>query len=617
MTQAADIERFFRLKGPVRDVELSLPLREGVNPVGSDPSNHLILDQDGVSRAHALLVVEPGRLLVVDLDSKNGTFVNSRRVRQAEISTGDTVGFGPVELRLEELHPEDARLAVELPAAAADRQRGPQDPDTTLTARRERDDRLQRWLGLVGGFLERLRGAPGGDAGSALSLLTEALGAEGACVLDLSGTNPAILSSCGEIDPSALDQIAGAWHRQPRRPEPRHVFATRQAATGVLSRNSESPRCLLVCGDFADRKRSEPLLATLLDLYLHLRPATPPTARQAPAASLPEVRFPPAYVPGVSAAMAAVYARMRPVLHSDVPVLIVGETGVGKELLARSLHLSSLRRSGPMVAVNCAAIPAELLESELFGIGDRVATGVAGRRGVFEQAAGGTLFLDEIAEMPVELHVKLLRVLEDRELRPLGERPRPIDVRVLAATNADLGAQVEAGRFRRDLYFRIAGYVLEIPPLRRRREDVPVLVEGFLRRFCAEVGKPVRGVTVRALRALVARDWPGNVRELEHEVRRLVYLCAPNQAIEASMLESPAEKTPVPSPAATATAPSAASGELDLDLKSIEQRVIREALRRARGNQVRAAKLLGVSRHVLRRKIDRYELHDWFAEPKS
>jgi two-component system response regulator HupR/HoxA len=144
-----------------------------------------------------------------------------------------------------------------------------------------------------------------------------------------------------------------------------------------------------------------------------------------------------------------------------------------------------------------------------------------------------------------------------------------------------------------------------------------VLVEGFLRRFCAEVGKPVRGVTVRALRALVARDWPGNVRELEHEVRRLVYLCAPNQAIEASMLESPAEKTPVPSPAATATAPSAASGELDLDLKSIEQRVIREALRRARGNQVRAAKLLGVSRHVLRRKIDRYELHDWFAEPKS
>jgi two-component system response regulator HupR/HoxA len=308
---------------------------------------------------------------------------------------------------------------------------------------------------------------------------------------------------------------------------------------------------------------------------------------------------------------------MRPVLHSDVPVLIVGETGVGKELLARSLHLSSLRRSGPMVAVNCAAIPAELLESELFGIGDRVATGVAGRRGVFEQAAGGTLFLDEIAEMPVELQVKLLRVLEDRELRPLGERPRPIDVRVLAATNADLGAQVEAGRFRRDLYFRIAGYVLEIPPLRRRREDVPVLVEGFLRRFCAEVGKPVRGVTVRALRALVARDWPGNVRELEHEVRRLVYLCAPNQAIEASMLESPAEKTPVPSPAATATAPSAASGELDLDLKSIEQRVIREALRRARGNQVRAAKLLGVSRHVLRRKIDRYELHDWFAEPKS
>ena len=334
--------------------------------------------------------------------------------------------------------------------------------------------------------------------------------------------------------------------------------------------------------------------------------------------------FPPGYVIGRSPAMRSLYAQMQPLVQGDLPVLILGDTGVGKEFLATILHLSSRRRDGPFVAINCAAIPADLLESELFGIERGVATGVSARAGKFHQARGGTVFLDEIGDMSAELQAKLLRALQEKEIQPVGGKAITTDVRVVAATNTDLKARIEAGAFRRDLYYRLAGATLPVPTLAQRREDVPALAEHFLRAAAREAGKSIRGVTVKALRTLQDHPWPGNVRELEHEVGRLVYLCGNSQAIDSSMLspeilEGAAGRSrdgaPRPvsvgersgsasTPTGDAVPPEAAS----FNLAELEKQAIERALTATGGVQVQAARLLGISRDALRRRIERYGL---------
>ena len=621
--RVANPQRTFRLKGRIRGVELSQLLAVGMTAVGSHPDSQLMLDHDGVSRHHAVVLVEPDRILLVDQNSKNGTFVNARRVRRAELAVGDTVGFGPAELRLEEVHPEDARLAVELPEPQPPRREAQREPESTVAAAGPRRDRLSRWLRLVSRFVEQLRRSPSRHAAAALAELAHELEAEGCGLFELGGEVPAALSTWGEIEPASLAAIAEAWDATAERSATEVRFVTRPQATACVSFTSQTAFGLIVCGDFASREHCAPLLEALLALCVHFRPRGLDRLASAGASGVPEVVFPPQTIVGVSPAMSALYSQMRPLVQGDLPVLIVGETGVGKELIARSLHLSSPSSAGPFVAINCAAIPAELLEAELFGIGRRVATGVDARRGLFEEAIGGTLFLDEVGEMPEHLQVKLLRVLEEKRLRPVGGQPIELDVRILAATSADL----EATGFRRDLFFRLAGFVLRIPPLRQRREDIPILVEGFLRRYASEIGKPVRGITVRALRALREHDWPGNVRQLEHEIRRLVYLCPPQQAIESSYLAAisrgsgclattTTQVSAMPGRGAGEAADdrngedwaSAVSREPSLDLKQLERQVVLEALKRAGGNQVRAAKLIGLSRHGLRRRIERYRL---------
>jgi transcriptional regulator with GAF, ATPase, and Fis domain len=318
--------------------------------------------------------------------------------------------------------------------------------------------------------------------------------------------------------------------------------------------------------------------------------------------------FPPGYVPGDSPAMASLHAQLRPLVKGDLPVLLLGETGVGKECIARALHLSSPRHAGPFVAVNCAAIPADLLESEMFGIAKAVATGVAERAGRFQLASGGTLFLDEIGEMPAPLQAKLLRALQQNEVQPVGGPPVAVDIRVVAATNSELRQRMEEGAFRRDLYYRVAGYALLVPALRERREDIPALVESFVRVFVRETGKPVRGLTVRALHALVSYAWPGNVRELQHEVRRLVYLCPDGEPIDSTMLSEPVRA--VLGTAEEAPDPPRAGLPLDRQVEQLERRLIREALARAGGNRSEAARRLGISRNGLALKMERLGLLD-------
>jgi len=303
---------------------------------------------------------------------------------------------------------------------------------------------------------------------------------------------------------------------------------------------------------------------------------------------------------GDSGRMQEVLSLVRRVAPSDATVLIRGESGTGKELIAKALHYASPRASGPLVKVNCAALAEGLLEAELFGHEKGAFTGaVASRKGRFELADSGSIFLDEIGDLPPHLQVKLLRVLQEREFERVGSsRPIKVDVRLLAATHRDLEMLVREGRFRDDLYYRINVVTILLPPLRERREDLPPLIECFVRAFAEKNGKTIRGLTAEAREALLRYDYPGNVRELENLIERAVVLTRDDVIGPEDLpltLGAPPPET-------------GADAGLVAAVEGLERRMIREALAKANGTQTRAAELLGISERVLRYKLRKYGL---------
>ncbi|HZV83146.1 MAG TPA: sigma-54 dependent transcriptional regulator, partial [Geobacteraceae bacterium] len=304
--------------------------------------------------------------------------------------------------------------------------------------------------------------------------------------------------------------------------------------------------------------------------------------------------------------MQEVFAMIRRVCDYRTTVLITGESGTGKELVARALHFEGARRGAPFVAVNCAAIPENLLESELFGhVKGAFTDAHADKTGLFEQADGGTLFLDEIGEMPLSLQVKLLRVLEDDEIKRVGgSRAKKVDVRVVSATARRLEDEVASGRFREDLFFRLNVFVIPLPPLRERPEDIPILAEYFLERYCRRFGKEVKGVSSGVLGVLTAYGWPGNVRELENIIERGVILCD-GPVLTAEHL--PARLFPARADDAAALI----TGE-SLSIKqsgeALEKALIRRALEKTGGNRTHAARLLEISHRALLYKLKEYHL---------
>ena len=301
---------------------------------------------------------------------------------------------------------------------------------------------------------------------------------------------------------------------------------------------------------------------------------------------------------GISDGMQDVFEMVRRVAPTEASVLITGESGTGKELIARAIHQGGPRSKAPFIAINCAAIPATLLESELFGHVRGAFTGaVRDHAGKFQQAHGGTLFLDEVGEMPIELQPKLLRVLQEMEVEPLGGKARTVDVRIIAATNQDVEHAIEEGRFREDLFYRLAVIPIEMPPLRRRAEDVPLLVRHFLERFSR--GDP-QDISDEALACMMAYPWPGNVRELQNAVERLVVLshgetierhhlpsklCTQTSISRNRVVELPAEGYP---------------------LEEIEKEAVMQALERNQWNQTKAAVFLQVPRHTLIYRMEKY-----------
>jgi two-component system response regulator PilR (NtrC family) len=314
------------------------------------------------------------------------------------------------------------------------------------------------------------------------------------------------------------------------------------------------------------------------------------------------------YIIGKSAKMIEIYKTIGTVAVTDSTVLITGDSGTGKELVARAIHAASMRKDAPFVTINCSAFPETLLESELFGYMKGAFTGATGNKiGLFEVANRGTLFLDEIAEMPPGMQVKLLRVMQERVLRRLGgTEEQPLDVRVIVATNRNLLHEIAQGRFREDLYYRISVIPIHLPPLRERPEDIPLLANFFLQRYAPKMNKAIAGFSEEAMRQLKGYAWPGNVRELENVVERAVALEF-NQEIQADRLAN------LPPAAHMAVGPQESplpEGGFDLEayLLGVEKRILLECLERYDWNRVKVAEHLRLSYRSLRHKLKIHQI---------
>ncbi|MGB5694372.1 MAG: sigma-54 dependent transcriptional regulator [Polyangiales bacterium] len=363
------------------------------------------------------------------------------------------------------------------------------------------------------------------------------------------------------------------------------------AGTATEARSSGADRCL-----------THPIRPDALVLVVEASLREPLDARDAmdaraeAKASLPTTRED--HIIGAHPAMQRLFNRMLQAAKSRSTVLIQGETGTGKELIAKAIHEHSLRKKGPLVRLNCAALAESVLESELFGHEKGAFTGaVTLRRGRFEQADGGTLFLDELSEMPLSVQVKLLRFLQERELERVGgNQTVRVNVRVVAATNRDLRSLVDDGRFREDLYFRLKVVVLEVPPLRARPSDIPLLADHFLRLYADENGKQVHGFTPRAREALLAYPWPGNVRELQHAIEQAVVLTDKDVV---SMEDLPIGPHDLHAEPLSLLVPG-------VTLEEVERYTIMRTLAAVGGSPTKAAAILGISKRTVQ-----YRLQEW------
>jgi DNA-binding NtrC family response regulator len=302
---------------------------------------------------------------------------------------------------------------------------------------------------------------------------------------------------------------------------------------------------------------------------------------------------------GVSMKMQRVYKIMEKVSQHEYPVLVLGESGTGKEMVARSIHFSGPRKDRPFAPVDCSSLVPTLIESELFGYVKGAFTGaMQAKQGLLEAAQGGTLFLDEIGDMPVDLQAKLLRALQEREIKPVGSTERRrINVRIIAATNRDLDSAIRAGTFRQDLYFRLNVVQVKLPPLRDRKSDIPLMVTAFLEKFSDSQG-PVRTISEDAMRRLIAYDWPGNVRELENAIERAV-------ALGSGPILHVAD---LPSNLQYPTSERAPERDEILPLEELERRAILRTLRETSGDKLTAARMLGIGKTTLYRKLKQYHV---------
>jgi len=408
----------------------------------------------------------------------------------------------------------------------------------------------------------------------------------------------AALQLSHELKLEDLDSANGTWlrHDAPAAPEPSSLHGPLSTRPGLVRVPPGSPSALRVGDAFQ-------VGSVLLVVRARSMPSTAGV-----------VAAPPIRPVLAEPSMQQLYATAERVAVSDLSVLILGETGVGKEILAETIHRASRRAPRPFLRLHCASLSATLLESELFGHEQGAFTGATRAKiGLLQSAEGGTVFLDEVGELPLDFQVKLLRVLEARTLtRVGGVKSVQIDVRFVAATHRDLRREVEAGRFREDLLYRLDGVSLTIPPLRERRSEIPLLAQEFVKEVARSLGLSRAPTLLPAtLASLVAYPWPGNVRELRHLIERAVVLCRGDAITPADLMPS-VGMPPVSAAAGADTAPPVAAGAetstLPREIELLERRRIEEALERCGGNQSRAAEVLGISRRTLVARLSEFGL---------
>ncbi len=625
------------LVGRYKDRILRFAVPGGEATLGSSPQSQIYLPFPGVSRTHARVSGLDGRVRLTDLSSKNGIWIGSERVGECDLGPGEAARLGQALLSVEEGSTSDFELGL-----SAGGSHGDEDPGGDTDS--HRDWGSPRSPGMALRFVRRHEKARGTDLADRAGFLEEAvsiLGAKAIVVLEVQGSGDEAVSAFGgTLPPSEVLDGIGRVGRAPQAGVPGQLHHP----GGVPSLLARGERGLVAAAFAAGTPAVEPWQADFFEyvadrLLAGDREAPERRARgrqgEVPGEATETLVFPPGMVVGSSASVHELLSQMRATVGSRMDVLLLGETGTGKELFARLVHDSGPTARGPFVAINCAAIPSELLEAELFGVQARVATGVDARQGLFQQANGGTIFLDEIGELAESLQAKLLRVLQEREVLPLGApAPRKVDVRVVSTSNRDLQDAVRRGRFRADLYYRLRGLQFHLPPLRERRDDLPALVLAFLERSAALHGKRIRGVSRKAMEVLRSHDWPGNVRELQNEVERAVLLCPDGGTLQTEHFRPVVwaversrpggELTPGGGPAAAAAprtdpGPTKRAGREDGNeredglllqgrVDAVERDAIAEALRRSRGNKTLAARLLGITRAGLRLKLARLKL---------
>ncbi len=555
-----------RLTVQLGDRTLKFPLAPGEFDLGSSPESDLRVAHPTVSRRHAVVVNDEG-VTLTDLDSSNGTRVEGHRVEgPILITVGSTLRFGNVHALLEDIDQDDLEAGVVLERPQ------PSVQDSVVPNSEARPSTLGATvletfsLVHLPDLMERLvRGEPRDEVARAVgAAMLQSLPCRRVEISVTSTDNEGILFSgerrCAdpttEVTVSAGDDIS---------------LTVAFAGPGLAKAFQPLLRAAAALISVAGRK-------TVTDSPRAM-PEVPPLRPPDPSSLAPEVQ--------------EIYRRAARIAPSRVSVLIRGESGTGKELLAGYLHAASDRADKPLVTLNCAALPRDLLESELFGVERGVATGVDARAGKFESAHGGTLFLDEIGDMAPETQARILRVLAEQEVYRIGgHEARPADVRVISATNRDLKTMLDDGSFRSDLYHRIADWVVVLPPLRERRIDVPNLAAHFLGRVCSERGIRAAGISRAAVAALQEHDWPGNIRQLEREIGRAALFLEDGGLLDTSHLQ---------------TEISSGENRRSEDLKSVLERTEKEhvelVLASCGGDVPAAAKVLGVGASTLYRRM--------------
>ncbi len=554
----------YRLTAKFEDQTIRTTLRPGRNLIGSDAECEICIPNPTVSRRHAAVTVSGTGVELEDMGSTNGTLLHSQKVDRAPLELGDIFVIGRVVVQLDEVADDDLEVGIMVPRDSLDPSGvisvdGLDFTESFSPLDRFALDHLPRLLEQLCGDIDRQRFA---------QLVGYAL----------FETMPVTAVELVETGGGEIGIVYSAERPGDETAEPEWV----EAAAG-----RQRVRARFFRPGAGDHYR--PVVESALWMLTLADRGSAPKPPEAPLhpAHRPQ---PPTVEPGVQ----RLYDQAERVARGDVGVLIYGESGTGKEVLARFIHAASPRARQPLVTINCASLPRDLLEAELFGVEKGVATGVEARPGKFEAADQGTIFLDEIGDMAIETQAKILRVLQEKEaFRIGGHTPRPARARVVAATNRPIHQMLAEGIFRSDLYHRIATWEVELPPLRRRRGDIPNLAVYFLAREAQRLGLRVRGISRAALRVLRRYRWPGNIRQLKNEIARAVLFLEDRELLDTGRLSHEISGEEAARPGVSLT-------EI---LEAVEREEIIATLEGCGGDTTTAAERLKISRPTLYRRI--------------